>query len=140
MSGPLSLVYPVLAQVLITFVVMVWTAKHRVGAVRARRVRMADIALSDAAWPEDARKASNNLRNQFETPVLFYVLCGVATFIGATGILMTLLAWAYVATRVVHAFIHLTSNYIPHRFYAFAVGAAILFAMWIVVVVRLLAS
>ena len=46
---------------------------------------MRDIALSNEAWPDDLKKVANNMHNQFETPVLFYVLCGVATYVGATG-------------------------------------------------------
>lgn len=140
MTGPLSLVYPVLAMVLWTFVMMLWTLRARMAALRARRVRLADIALSNARWPDDAKKISNNMHNQFETPLLFYVLCGVATYIAATDFLMTLLAWAYVATRFVHTGIHVTSNRVQQRFAIFALGVAVLVAMWILIAARLLAA
>ena len=134
----MSLLYPVLAQVLLTFVLILWTGRVRVGALRAGRAHFRDTALSSDAWPEDVRKVSNNARNQYETPVLFYVLCGAAIYLGVTGIVMTLLAWAYVATRLVHTAIHTTTNNVRRRFYTFTVGLAVLILMWIVVVVRLL--
>jgi hypothetical protein len=137
MSGPLALVYPVLAQVLLTFVLMVWTAQVRTAALRARRVRVPAIALSGEAWPDDVKKVSNNMHNQFETPILFYVLCGVATYISVTGVLMAVLAWLYVASRVVHTVIHVTSNRLRQRFAAFLVGVVALIAMWVVIVARL---
>jgi len=140
MSGPLALLYPVLAQVLLTFVLMLWTARLRVRAARERRVRLADVALSGDAWPDDVRKVANNLHNQFETPILFYVLCGAATYLGATGIIMVLLAWAYVATRVVHTVIHVTTNRVQRRFAVFTVGVAVLIAMWVLVAARLLSA
>jgi hypothetical protein len=140
MSGPLSLVYPVMAQVLWTLVLITWNGLARVRALRSRRVRFADIALSSDAYPDDVRKISNNMHNQFETPILFYVLCGVATFVGATDFLMTLLAWVYVATRVLHTAIHTTTNYVPRRFYAFLVGVIALILMWVAIVVHLAAS
>ena len=89
---------------------MFWTGRQRVRAIRKRRVRFQDIALNREAWPDDVRKVGHNLENQFETPVLFYVLCGAATHIGATGFVMTVLAWIYVILRVIHAVIHVTVN------------------------------
>ena len=86
MSGSLNLVYPVMTLVLLALAVMFWTGRQRVRAIRKRRVRFQDVALNREAWPDDVRKVGHNLENQFETPVLFYVLCGAATHIGATGI------------------------------------------------------
>jgi hypothetical protein len=140
MTGPLGLLYPVLAQVLWTFILYVLTARARISAIRSRRVRVADIALAGEAWPDEAKKVANNLHNQFETPVIFYVLCGAASYIGETGVLMVLLAWLYVATRVVHTAIHVTTNRVRHRFQVFTLGLAILALMWLAIVFRLLAS
>jgi hypothetical protein len=140
MNGSLGLVYPVLAQVLLTLILFFQLAIARAAVLRTRQVRFRDVALSGDAWPEDARKVGNNVRNQFETPVLFYVLCGVATYIGATGSFMALLAWIYVATRVVHAAIHTTYNRVQHRFLPFVVGFLALVLMWVVIVLRLVAS
>jgi len=134
----MSLIYPVLAQVLLTFVLIFRMGSMRISAIRSRQVRFRDVALSGDAYPEDERKVANNVRNQFETPVLFYVLCGAAIHLGATGTLMTLLAWAYVVTRVVHSAIHVTHNRVPQRFIPFLLGLIVLVLMWIVVVARLM--
>lgn len=137
MSGSLNLVYPVLAQVLLTFVLILWNGKMRISAVRSRRVRMRDIALSNEAWPVDLKKVENNMHNQYETPVLFYVLCGVATYVGATGVGMTALAWVYVAARVAHTAIHTTTNNVLHRLAMFLAGLLILMLMWLVIFIRI---
>ncbi len=129
-----------MAQVLLTLALMLWMGRARVRTVRAERVHIRDIALSGDAWPEDVRKISNNVHNQFERPILFFVLCGTATYLGVTGILMAFLAWAYVATRLVHTFIHVTTNRVRDRFYAFAAGMVVLFAMWLMVAVRLVGA
>lgn len=139
MSGSLNLVWPVMALVLLALVVMFLTGRQRVRAIRSRRVRFSDIALNREAWPDDVRKVGHNLENQFETPVLFYVLCGVATFVGATGIVMTSLAWVYVILRVIHAVIHITVNDM-RRAIAFALSLVVLILMWIGVAVRLLGA
>ena len=140
MSGSLSLVYPVMAQVLLTMIMIVWTGQVRTRALRQGRLRVRDIALDGQAWPDDVKKVSNNMHNQFETPLLFYVLCGVATYLGATGLLMTLLAWAYVATRIVHTAVHVTTNRVRHRFLVFSLGFAVLLVMWVALATRLLAA
>jgi hypothetical protein len=139
MSGPLNLVYPVMALVLLALFVMFWTGRQRVRAIRMRRVRFKDIALNREAWPDDVRKVGHNLENQFETPILFYVLCGVATYVGATGVAMTALAWIYVILRILHAVIHLTVNDV-RRAVAFALSLIVLILIWIGVAIRLLGA
>jgi hypothetical protein len=139
-SGPLALLYPVLAQVLLTLVLILAMGRARIAAVQAGRVRVRDVALAGDAWPEDVRKVANNAHNQFETPILFYVLCGAAIFVGATSVLMVLLAWAYVASRLVHSAIHVTTNRVRHRFIPFAIGMLVLIAMWLAIVLHLLAA
>ena len=139
MSGSLNLIYPVLGQVLLSLVVMVWVGRERVRAIRKRRVRFRDIALDREAWPDDVRVIGHNLENQFETPILFYVLCGVATYVGATGVAMAALAWVYVILRVIHTVIHIRFNDV-RRAVAFALSLIVLILMWIVVAVRLLGA
>ena len=139
MSGSLNLVYPVMTLVLLALAVMFWTGRQRVRAIRKRRVRFQDIALNREAWPDDVRKVGHNLENQFEAPVLFYVLCGAATHVGATGFVMTALAWIYVILRVLHAVIHVTVNDV-RRAIAFALSLVILILMWIGVAIRLLGA
>ena len=137
MTGPFGLVYPVMAQVLLSLVLLLWTGRVRVRALRDKQVRIRDIALSGEPWPDDVKKISNNMHNQFETPVLFYALCGAAVYVGATGVAVVLLAWSYVATRLLHTAVHVTSNRVQHRFYPFAAGVLVLAAMWTVIAVRL---
>ena len=41
------------------------------------------------------------------------------------------LAWVFVATRGVHALIHIATNYVPLRFAAFAAGSVTLGILWV---------
>jgi len=127
--GGLSLIWPVLAQVALTFVVLFVMGYFRRKALQAREVKLKDIALSSDAWPGKARQAANNFSNQFETPVLFYVLAIMAIHVGATGWLMASLAWLFVATRVVHAYVHIGSNDLRFRPLAFLIGCIALIGM-----------
>jgi hypothetical protein len=136
--GGLSLIWPVLAQVALTLVILCVMGYHRRRALQAREVRLKDIALSSDAWPPKARQAANNFSNQFETPVLFYVLAIMAIHVGAAGWLMTSLAWLYVATRIIHAFVHIGSNDLRLRPLAFLIGCLALLGMLVGVLVAAL--
>jgi hypothetical protein len=61
--------------------------------------------------------------------VLFYIVCGVLWALEAVGILALVAAWLFVLSRVAHAWVHLTSNYVPHRRRLFTVGWWILLFM-----------
>lgn len=134
----MSLIYPALAQILWTFVVMMMAVRARIGALKHRSVTMGQIALSNEGWPAAARAAGNNMNNQFETPVLFYALIGVAVYIGAIGTGMTALAWLYVITRVGHTLVHVNGNNVLMRFRVFALGVFTLMAMWCGIVLKLI--
>ncbi len=126
------IIYPLLVQVALTFVLMFVMAMKRVKAARAHRYQLRDIAVDAAKYPDDIRKFGNSYLNQFELPVLFYVVCVVLLIAGpGNNKLYLLLAWGFVAARIVHAFVHVTSNNVIRRFYAFLAGAIILIAMWL---------
>jgi len=134
----LKLVYPSLALILWIFIVLVIVFLRRKTALSSKQVRMADVALSTDAYPEQARLAANNFSNQFETPVIFFALIMLAMEVGAASYFMAALAWAYVATRVAHTLVHVGTNDLKLRAAIFAVGVAILFGMWVGVVLAVL--
>ena len=53
-------------------------------------------------------------------------------------LLFVVLSWLFVATRLGHAYIHVTSNRVGQRFNAFAAGFAVLVLMWIIFAMRIL--
>jgi hypothetical protein len=83
------------------------------------------------AWPEDAEKRAHNQRNQFELPVLFYAVATFALILAAVDLTLVVLAWAFVASRVVHAAIHIGPNKVRWRGPAFILGFLIVTAMWV---------
>ena len=125
-----KLIYPALAQILWSFVVLVIVFLRRQKAFASREVILADVAISTERYPDSARLAAANFSNQFETPVLFFALILIAIHVGATGYVMAVLAWAYVATRVVHTLVHTGANQLQQRAVVFAIGIACLFFMW----------
>ena len=132
-----AILAPVFAQVLLTFALLFWTGRTRLAAVRGGAVKGRELALGQRDWPAPAQQAANTFANQFEIPVLFYVLVGFAMATRKADLLFVILAWVFVATRFVHAGIYLTTNHIPYRFRAYAAGTLVLLAMWIVFAVRI---
>ena len=100
--------------------------------------KIATIALGQPSWPVKAQQISNCFVNQFQLPVLFYVLTALTIVTRQADLLFGVLAWLFVVTRLVHATIHTTTNLVPWRFYAFLAGAIVLLVMWIIFATRIL--
>jgi hypothetical protein len=113
---------PVLLQVLLTLAIYVLLVRAKVRAMKAGQVNMERRALHDDAWPESVMKINNNIRNQFEVPVLFYAVCFALWALDAVGLVAVVAAWLFAASRIVHAYIHIVPNYVPVRRRVFTVG------------------
>ena len=135
-----AILAPAFAQVFLTFALLFWMGRVRYDALRADTVRVSDIALGQRAWPDRAQQASNAYANQFELPILFYALVPLALYTRKADLLFVVMAWVFVATRVVHAGLYVTTNPVPYRFRAFVAGVLVLVAMWIVFAARILSS
>ena len=126
----MDVLLPVFVQVILTFVVAYRLAFQRITAIRSRQVHPSKIALREPNWPVDAHKTSNNLLSQFEFPVLFYVLMILLLITRQADFILMTLAWIFVALRIVHAYVHLTSNRVSLRGPLFILGVIVLTIMW----------
>ncbi len=120
---------PVLTHMLLVFALFIKLGIAKNKAVRNKQVDRAAAALDKNAWPEEVRKISNNIDNQFQVPMLFYALSFIAYLSGNSGPMVATLLGVYVASRYIHAYIHITSNHVPHRFRAFLIGTLLLLAL-----------
>lgn len=124
-------------QVLLTLFILVWMGRERVPRVMSGEIAMADIAVERTAYPLKARLLSNNFENQFQLPVLFFVAVLLTLVLGIVGWVEVVLAWLFVATRYLHAAIHVTSNHVLSRFAAYSAGLAVLALLWLWLVLRI---
>jgi hypothetical protein len=125
---------PLLVQVLLTVAVYVALVVTKKRAVKDGLVDLERRALHADAWPDNVQKINNNIRNQFEVPVLFYVLVLTLHQLDATGIAAQSLAWLFVASRLVHAYVHTGSNRVPVRRLVFMFGCVVVLAMLVLAV------
>jgi hypothetical protein len=129
---------PLFVEVVLTFALMLWMGSMRVSLVRSGQIKPEDIALRQPNWPRQVLQVQNAALNQFELPVLFYVLTVLSIITRDADLTFVILAWVFVLLRLVHAFIHVTSNNVRQRGLAFITGAFVLMAMWVIYILRLL--
>ena len=133
-----AVLLPLFVQVALTFVLLFWMAGLNASAIRSGEVRWQDIALREPNWPARNMQIRNAFLNQLETPVLFYVLTILAWITRHADYLFVVLAWIFVALRIVHAFIHVTDNNVPRRGAVFLASVVVLAVMWVIFALRIL--
>lgn len=136
MTSSTAIFWPVLAQVLLTYVVYVVMASRRIGAVKAGNARPSDFKVPSIE-PEPSATAARNLTNQFELPVLFFAACLSLFVTGGAGMAAVIVAWAFVLARAAHAWIHLTTNRIRQRRMLFIVGLTINLVQWLLLAIHI---
>jgi hypothetical protein len=80
--------------------------------------------------PEWVERPARTFNNLLQAPVLFYVICLLMMITGELDEAQIMLAWVYVAMRVVHATIYLGWNYVPYRFASWLASCITLGVMW----------
>lgn len=121
--------FPVLVQIVLTLSLYVLLTIRKSRAAKLGNVNESRRGLFDDAWPVDVIAVNNCIRNQFEIPVLFYVLSIFLFLLNAVGLLALVVAWLFVLSRVAHAYVHTGSNYVPIRRRIFMFGAVLIFIM-----------
>lgn len=129
---------PVLVQIILTIAIFFILGVRKTRAIKAGGVDREKAALDNGAWPDDVRKASNNIQNQFQTPVLFYALALAFLMMNSVTMIILSLSWAYAISRLVHAYVHIHSNYVPARFRLFLLGFAMIIALTVILAMQLI--
>ena len=133
-----AVLLPLFVEVILTFVLMLQMGVLRRADYSSGAVKADDIALREPRWPQRTTQAANAFSNQFELPVLFYVLTILARDTRHAGIVFVVLAWIFVICRVLQAYIHVTSNVVRYRGLFFSIGAVVLMIMWALYIIEVL--
>jgi hypothetical protein len=125
-------------------VVLVFVVGCRLLLVRIEEMRDKRLSLQQAANSLQAGnhftnvQASDNFKNLFEVPVLFYALCAVAINVSVVPQWLVSGGWVFVVLRGIHSFIQCTYNNVGHRFLAFFSSFLLIVALWVGLLVYLL--
>jgi hypothetical protein len=122
---------PFFATMILTLVVWVYMYGRRLSFIFSRGLdpkQMTPLELARLS-PAQVSAPSDNLKNLFELPTVFYALVLSiyvthqvdATFVGA--------AWVFFLFRTLHSAVHCTFNFIPLRFVLYVISAGALWFM-----------
>ena len=135
-----TVLLPLFVEVLLTFALMLGMMYFRTSSLHRGETRFEQIALREPNWPVRATQFAYAFSNQFELPVLFYVLTILAIITHHADIVFLVLAWIFVILRIMQAYVHVTNNNVRWRGGFYGVGALVLLAMWIIFIVRIVAG
>ena len=132
-----AVLLPLFVEVILTFALLFW-----LGPLRGRDFKAGvspdTIALREPNWSKQALQVAYAFSNQFEMPVLFYVLTILAYITHQAGVLFVALAWLFVIFLLLHAYVHVTSNIVRLRGAMFGIAAIVLAVNWVVYIVEVL--
>jgi hypothetical protein len=125
---------PVMAMFLLTGLVWALMYARRIRYTLVNHIDPQSLATPEflnARIPVAINNPSNNLKNLFELPVIFYALCAFLLLTHRVDQAYLTCAWAFVALRFVHSVIHCTINIVNLRFAAYFLSSI---ALWVMVV------
>jgi hypothetical protein len=126
-----QLIFPLAFYVFYIWLIGLFLFMSRSRAVRSGKLRLQYFkTYTGEPPPEKALVLGRHYDNQFQLPMIF-LSGGILHFtLAMSNGLTVALAWAFVASRIVHSRIHLSSNRVQYRALAYAVGWFIMLAFW----------
>ncbi len=132
-----AIFWPVIAQVVLVHALYILMLRRRIAGVRSGSVSVSAF-LIPSVEPAPSATVARSLVNQFELPVLFYLVTVLLFLTGGAGWLAVALAWGFVATRYAHALVHVTVNRLFVRQKLFMAGIAFESALWLLLALQIL--
>jgi hypothetical protein len=125
---------PFFATMLLTLLVWVYMYVRRIEFITKNGISPRDLAVPGKLArlsPAAVSNPSDNLKNLFEVPVLFYALVLYLFVTDQVDTTYVTAAWVFVVFRALHSVVHCTFNLVMLRFYLYLIAAL---AAWFVVV------
>jgi hypothetical protein len=127
------LLLPLLAQVALSFIVMISMYRTRVTEMKSKHIhpQKLDTRSSSKELLKNSAPAADNYSNLFELPVLFYTAILLTLILMVQDSILVILAWSFVISRYLHSLVHITYNKVMHRFSVFLFSSFLLLAFWV---------
>jgi hypothetical protein len=116
---------PFFAMMLLTLGVWVFMYVRRISFIRSHQLSPKDLAVPGELArlsPPEVSNPSDNLKNLFEIPVLFYALVLQLFATQQVDAAQVAAAWVFVAFRALHSAVHCTFNVVMLRFNLYLVS------------------
>ena len=111
---PSSILWPLIAQVLWTFMLYTWLTWARFQAVRRGEVDYSCFELGREE-PRAIARITRNLANQFELPVIFYAVVVLLVAVDEVTTVDVIAAWVFVAGRIIHTLVQTLTDKVELR-------------------------
>ncbi|MEN9870889.1 MAG: hypothetical protein RLZZ171_1877 [Cyanobacteriota bacterium] len=121
---------PFLAMMFLTLLVWVYLYIRRINFITNQKISSQDLSVPGTLAqisPPSVSNPSDNFKNLFEIPVLFYVLVLYLFITQQVDNVYVNAAWIFVAFRALHSAVHCTFNLIMLRFYLYLIATL---AVW----------
>jgi hypothetical protein len=125
---------PFFAMMFLTFVVWVYMYIRRISFITVKKLSPKDLAVPGELArlsPPAVSNPSDNLKNLFEIPVLFYALALYMFVTKRVDAAYVDAAWVFVAFRAMHSAVHCTFNLVMLRFYLYLFSTL---AVWFIAI------
>jgi hypothetical protein len=122
---------PFLTTMLLTLFVWFYMYSKRIPLIQKSKVDPNTLTAAELARisPPAVSNPSDNLKNLFELPTLFY---GLALYLFVTGNVdqtYLIAAWVFAGFRILHSAVHCTVNFVILRFWLYCISALALWFM-----------
>lgn len=134
------IVLPMAFYVLYVFCLMLISARVRFRAVRSKQMPIKYFASYAGEVPDAVQVAGRHFDNQFQLPTYFLIGCTAHLILGQLNVFTLVVAWGFVASRILHSFVHLGTNHIPSRMRVYLVSWIMNLLLWGQLVVFALAA
>lgn len=134
-DNPLGILWPTIVHLALIQFLFVMVSIRRHQAVRRTDLEMDDLARS-AGEPELSRRWARNLDNQFQVPMLYYVLVAILIAQQEAGVAQIALAWIFVLGRIAHTIVQTRTDNVTLRGQVFVINHVALSLMWLLFLAR----
>jgi hypothetical protein len=133
-----EILLPLFVEVILTFLLLFFLAPMRARDFKSGIATYDNIALREPNWSKRSLQVAYSFSNQFELPILFYVLTILAYVTHLAGLVFVILAWIFVVFRILQAAVHVTSNNVRLRGPFFGIAAIALAINWAIYIFEVL--
>jgi hypothetical protein len=124
---------PFLTTMLLTLVVWFYMYSKRIPLIQKSKINPNALTAAELARisPPSVSNPSDNLKNLFELPTLFYGLLLYLFVTSKVDEIYVIAAWVFAGFRILHSAVHCTINIVVLRFWFYCISAL---ALWFMVV------
>jgi hypothetical protein len=122
---------PFLTTMLLTLIVWIYMYSKRIPLIQKSQIDPNTLTAAELARisPPAVSNPSDNLKNLFELPTLFYGLVLYLFVTGKVDETYLIAAWVFAGFRILHSAVHCTVNIVLLRFSLYCISALALWFM-----------